>query len=75
MDQFMADVSDIEDVKMGDEVILIGRDAGEEITMEELGGLSGRFNYELACCLSKRVPRVYTKEGKVRYIQDNYKDI
>ena len=75
MDQFMADVSDIEDVKMGDEVILIGRDAGEEITMEELGRLSGRFNYELACCLSKRVPRVYTKEGKVRYIQDNYKDI
>ena len=75
MDQFMADVSDIEDVKMGDEVILIGRDAGEEITMEELGRLSGRFNYELACCLSKRVPRVYTKEGKVRYIQDNYQDI
>ena len=64
MDQFMAD-----------EVILIGRDAGEEITMEELGRLSGRFNYELACCLSKRVPRVYTKEGKVRYIQDNYQDI
>ena len=75
MDQFMADVSDIEDVKMGDEVILIGRDAGEEITMEELGRLSGRFNYELACCLSKRVPRVYTKEGKVWYIQDNYQDI
>ena len=70
MDQFMADVSDIEDVKMGDEVTLIGRDAGEEITMEELGGLSGRFNYELACCLSKRVPRIYTKEGKIRYIQD-----
>lgn len=74
MDQFMVDVSDIEDVKMGDEVILIGRDREEQITMEELGTISGRFNYELACCLTQRVPRVYTKQGKIVDTRDQYPD-
>ena len=38
---------------------LIGRDGQECITMEELGEISGRFNYEFACCINKRVPRLY----------------
>ena len=59
MDQFMVDVTDIPDVKIGDEVTLIGRDGDEVITMEEVGSLSGRFNYEFACDLGKRIPRVY----------------
>ena len=59
MDQFMADVTDLPEVRPGDEVTLIGRDGGETITMEELGGLCGRFNYELACDISERVPRRY----------------
>ena len=37
MDQFMVDVTDIPDVKIGDEVTLIGRDGDEVITMEEVG--------------------------------------
>ena len=41
-----------------DEVTLIGRDGPEEITAEELGERSGRFNYELVCDISERVPRV-----------------
>lgn len=61
MDQFMVDVTDIEGVKEGDLVTLIGSDGGERITMEELGELSGRFNYELACNLSGRVPRIYRR--------------
>ncbi|MDO4292117.1 MAG: alanine racemase [Eubacteriales bacterium] len=64
MDQFMVDVTDLPGVKEGDRVVLIGRDQAERITMEELGALSGRFNYELACCLGKRIPRVYCREGK-----------
>lgn len=72
MDQFMVDVSDIPDVSEGDVVTLIGADGGEEITMEELGELSGRFNYELACCLGKRVPRVYVKDGEIVCTKDNY---
>ncbi len=61
MDQFMVDVTNIEDIKEGDEVILLGRDkvSGEEITAEFLGELSGRFNYELTCDINKRVPRVF----------------
>ncbi|MBQ2936747.1 MAG: alanine racemase [Lachnospiraceae bacterium] len=63
MDQFMIDVSDIPEAVEGCLVTLIGRDGKEEITMEQLGDLSGRFNYELACDLGKRIPRVYY-EGK-----------
>jgi alanine racemase len=60
MDQFMVDVTDIgEPVIIGDVVTLIGRDGDEIITMEELGDLSGRFNYELACDIGKRVPRIF----------------
>ncbi|MBO4374862.1 MAG: alanine racemase [Lachnospiraceae bacterium] len=58
MDQFMVDVTDIPDVCPGDEVTLVGKDGDEEITMEMLGDLSGRFNYELACDINQRVPRV-----------------
>lgn len=65
MDQFMVDVTDIPEAKEGDEVTLIGKDGGEELTMEELGALSGRFNYELACDLGKRIPRIYYKDGRV----------
>ena len=72
MDQFMVDVSDIPDASEGDVVTLIGVDGGEEITMEELGELSGRFNYELACCLGKRIPRVYVKVGEIVCTKDNY---
>lgn len=60
MDQMMIDVSAIQgEVKVGDIVTLIGQDGEDRITMEELGALSGRFNYELACDIGKRVPRIY----------------
>lgn len=59
MDQFMVDVTDIPEAKEGDEVTLLGKDGGAQITMEELGALSGRFNYEFACLITPRVPRVY----------------
>ena len=58
MDQFMVEVTDIPDAAEGDEVTLIGRDGDAFISMEEVGDLSGRFNYELACDINPRVPRV-----------------
>lgn len=58
MDQFMVDVSHIPDVAVGDEVTLLGKDGNYCITMEELGDLSGRFNYEFACLITPRVPRI-----------------
>lgn len=68
MDQFMIDVSDIDaDVCVGDKVTLIGTDGGECVTMEELGELSGRFNYELACDIGKRIPRIYKLDDTLLY--------
>lgn len=63
MDQFMVDVTDIPDVHFMDPVTLIGQDGSEVIRVEELSELSGRFNYEFVCCLGKRIPRVYVKNG------------
>jgi alanine racemase len=59
MDQFMADVSNIPGVALGDEVVLLGRQAGEEISAEELGGWMGSINYEATTALLPRLPRVY----------------
>ena len=70
MDQFMVDVSLIPEAAMGDAVTLIGVDGEERITVEMLGDLSGRFNYELVCDLGNRVPRVFIKNGKVIAAQD-----
>ena len=65
MDQFIVDVTHIRDVAFGDKVTLIGQDGDECITVEDLGDLSGRFNYEFICDLGKRIPRVYVRDGKV----------
>ena len=59
MDQMMVDVTQIPQAREGDLVTLIGRDGDLSISMEEMGELSGRFNYELACDISPRVPRVF----------------
>lgn len=72
MDQFMVDVTDIPEAKEGDMVTLLGKDNGAEITMEELGDLSGRFNYEFACDLGKRIPRVYVKNGEIVETKDYF---
>lgn len=78
MDQFMVDVTDIPEAEIGTEVTLLGRDGGEEITMEELAALSGGFHYELACDVGKRVPRVYYRNGEIvgtkDYFDDCYRD-
>ena len=67
-------VTDIPDVKNEDEVILIGRDGDECITMEEVGDLSGRFNYEFACDLGKRIPRVYIHGGRIIGTRDHFSE-
>lgn len=74
MDQFMVDVTDIPQARVGERVTLIGQDGAERITMEELGELSGRFNYELSCCLGKRIPRVYKKGGEIAGTKDYFAD-
>ena len=61
----MVDVSEVPGVSEGDETVLIGKNGGHEITIEEIGDLSGRFNYELSCDLNKRIPRVYIRNGQI----------
>ena len=57
MDQMIADVTDIPDVKTGDEVILIGRDGNEKITAENLAEWSGTISYEILLSVGSRVKR------------------
>ena len=72
MDQLMVDVTHIPGASADDPVTLIGADGEERITMEELGALSGRFNYELTCDLNKRIPRVYIYQNKIVDIKDYF---
>lgn len=62
MDQFMVDVSGI-DCKVGDEVVLVGRQGDAQLTMEEVSNAAHSFNYELPCRVGKRVPRVFFRGG------------
>ncbi len=61
MDQFMIDVTDIPDTQIDDEVILFGKDS---ISAEDIGNMSMSFNYEVVCGVSRRIPRVYKKDGR-----------
>lgn len=58
MDQCMFDVSGVEGVKPGDEIILFGRPA-DGITADDLADLIGTINYEIVCSIAARIPRVY----------------
>ncbi len=58
MDYTMVDVTDIPGVRAGDEVVLIGRQGDEEITVEEVAERLGTINYEVVSQLLARVPRL-----------------
>ena len=74
MDQMMVDVTDIPDVAVLDQVVLVGRSGQDEITMEQIADAAGSFNYEFVCGISRRVPRIYSRGGKtvhsVHYLLD-----
>ncbi len=62
MDQMMIDVTKVKDAKVGDDVVLVGRQGENEVTFEEIAELSGTINYEIICGIGKRVPRIYKQE-------------
>lgn len=64
MDQCMLDVSAVPEAKVGDVVTVFGRADGAEIPLPELAEKLGTIPYEIICGLSKRVTRVYRKNGK-----------
>jgi alanine racemase len=58
MDQFMVDVTDLPEVSLGDEVVLMG----EGVTADEIADLTGTIHYELTCQLTERVPRIWISD-------------
>jgi len=65
MDMCMVDLSDIPDVAVDDEVVIIGRQGEEEISADELAELCGTISYEILCGISARVPRLYLRQGRI----------
>lgn len=59
MDMMMVDITDVPDARVGDEVIAVGRQGSEEITLKELADLAGTIDYEICTQLNARVPRIY----------------
>ena len=64
MDQCMIDVTNVNNINIGDEVTLFGTSGEGSISIEEVAGKMGTINYEIACIVGKRIPRIYIKDGK-----------
>ena len=71
MDQFMIDVTDIDNVKSGDEVILLGESNEVKFNADDLAKCMNSINYEVLCLLKNRVPRAYIKNGKIIHVKNN----
>ena len=65
MDQLMVDVTDLENVNVGDEVVILGEDGNNKITAEELAEMTGTINYEIICQFQKRVTIVQHIKGNI----------
>ncbi len=64
MDQMMVDVTGIPDVRMGDQVVLLGRSGDEYLSADDMAQMTGTIGYELVCDISGRVLRIYKGSGK-----------
>ncbi|MDD4700248.1 MAG: alanine racemase C-terminal domain-containing protein, partial [Oscillospiraceae bacterium] len=65
MDQTIIDISNIENVTVGQEVILMGSDGHNSVTADDIATICETINYEITCNISKRVARIYKQDGKV----------
>ena len=61
MDQCMIDGTDVPDVKVGDEVIIMGTDGKNTILADDIANATGTINYEIVCAFGQRLPKVYVK--------------
>lgn len=64
MDQITIDATDIPDIRVGDDVTVIGSDGGETQTAEDVAAMAGTISYDILTGLLPRIPRVYTEAGK-----------
>ena len=65
MDLAMLDVTDIPDAREGDEIVLIGAQAGAQQTAEDLAEACDTISYEVITAIRRRVPRRYFRGGKI----------
>ncbi len=65
MDQFMIDLTKFKDARVGDDVIIIGKDVKESVSADELAKKCKTINYEIVTRIGKRLPRVYLRNGEV----------
>ncbi|MBB5335180.1 alanine racemase [Pectinatus brassicae] len=70
MDQCMVDISNIDNVHIGDEVILFGSQNNQSITADELADELGTINYEIVCMMARRLPRIYIKNNKPAFCKN-----
>lgn len=69
MDQVMVDVTDLSNVSLGDEVIVLGSDGDCIFNADNMASILGTINYELLCLIGRRIPRVYTKNNEIYSIK------
>ena len=74
MDQFMVDISDIDEARELDEVTLFGESEGAILPVEDLSSICGRFPYEFVCDIGKRIPRVYVHKGEIVLTRDYFNE-
>jgi alanine racemase len=62
MDMIMADITDLGDIPVGSEVVLIGEQGGARITAAEVAAWAGTVDYEIVTAVSARVPRIISAQ-------------
>lgn len=68
MDQCMVDATEIEDIAIGDEVVVFGRQGKKEIGVDEIACYLETISYEVLCDIGRRIPRIYVRDGQVESV-------
>ncbi|HAR84955.1 MAG TPA: alanine racemase [Clostridium sp.] len=71
MDQCMIDVTDIDNIKTGDEVIILGGEGDLKFNADDMAEALGTINYEILCRIKSRIPRVYIKNKEIVKVRNN----
>lgn len=69
MDQIMVDVTDLNNVSLGDEVIILGTDGNMKFDADDMAKILHTINYELLCLIGRRIPRVYIKNNEINSVK------
>ena len=65
MDQCMIDITNVNNIAIGDDVILFGKSDDIELPVESLAEKMGTISYEILCNIGKRIPRIFMQNGRI----------